>query len=449
MQPSDRTPDSGPLFTFRTASLILAGSVVLLIVINVFVRRVCLDIFQADCPQAFPVSLFLPRIPDVWQVGLLVGLVIVFLLAVRQMALKLPQVMLLVCFLLIGTSALAGWHYGFEHPLTHRDKRYYTEASCIADPVAFVRTFNDQQATLLEHTQTHPPGAVLMVGLFTWLIPSVGMSAMVMGTLSMMLAVWLVWDFFRWHFPADLAGYGVLLFALLPAVQIYFLSSLESFITVGLLVVLLSFRHWLDREKPTYAALTIISLFWVSFMTFGVLYVFPVLAGYELWRKRSLTRTLIIAGVVAGVWLLVMPVLDFNYLESFLTASSIENPDGFRLLADPVDYIFSRFEGVLEVLLFFGPFLTLLMLRGWHVLHRDYVDYAVWLVLTWGAFLLLLLTGAFRTGETARLMMVLLPFMLTPVLLCVQDKDESMRLSLLMLVFGQTLLMQLLGHYIY
>jgi len=425
--------------------------IVLLVASNIFVRMTCINIWEADCPLGWPLSLFTPRIPEIWQLLLAFALALSFIPIVRwigQRGYRLRDIWAFGLLLLLATNALLGWYFGFEHPMTHGEKRYYHEALNVDNPVQFVRDFTAMQPNLLEHSQTHPPGAVLTVGIFTWTLGNAGFVSIAVGLLTMALTVPLVHAFFQEHIQDEsLVGYGTLLFVILPSVQIYFLASLEAFIMLTTFGTI----YFFSRKSQNYWSfgLATLCLFFTSFITFGFLFLLPLLLAYELIQHRSVWRFALMVTIIAVIHTLIALFLDFNYLESFRIASQIENPDGFRLVAMPVDYTFSRAEGIAEVFVFFGPFLTVLMLRGWRRLRHEIPEYGWLLVLSWASFLAMLATGAFRTGETARLMMFLYPLMLTPVLMVARNVEEQARTSLLVMVFTQTLFMQLLAHFIY
>ena len=63
---------------------------------------------------------------------------------------------------------------------------------------------------------------------------------------------------------------------------------------------------------------------------------------------------------------------------------------------------------------------------------------------------LMFLAGAFRTGETARAAMIVYPLLVIPVGYCFADReDEYLSATYLLpsLIFGQTLIMQMVGDY--
>ena len=156
---------------------------------------------------------------------------------------------------------------------------------------------------------------------------------------------------------------------------------------------------------------------------------------------------MIISTVAA--YLLVSVTLGFNYLESFRIASALENPQGYRLLAEPLDFIVTRLEGIAEILLFLGPYVLLVALCGL-VMTRANGRLAVLALLGIATLGFMFLTGAFRTGETARAAMIVYPFLVIPVGYFFANREDEYRSSsylLPSLIFGQTLIMQMVGDY--
>ncbi len=139
------------------------------------------------------------------------------------------------------------------------------------------------------------------------------------------------------------------------------------------------------------------------------------------------------------------PALDFDWWLAFRTAAAMENPNGFRLLAEPVSYLFTRLEGVAEVALFAGPLLCVLAVLG---LRQRPIAFAwSWRgLLVWAA---MLAAGAFKTGETARACLFVMPCVLAVVApLASSGVLERRHLTLLTVsLFAQTLIMQLWGDF--
>jgi len=246
-------------------------------------------------------------------------------------------------------------------------------------------------------------------------------------------------------------GHATLLLLLLPAVQVYFCASLDALIA-GLLLALIAVYVGEGREAARLAASGAL-LFAASFLTFGVLWALPVLFAADVLRWRRTRRPvallrlpLVLLGVAAAYGAL-RAAYGFDYLTALRTASRLENPDGFRGFVEPVSYLFTRLENVAELAAFAGPWLLLWIWRGRGPLRRSApLGWTLFgaATLTLGA---MFLTGAYRTGETARACLFVWPFLLLPALAAPVDADEHDRTTLLWLALGQGLLLQFFGRW--
>jgi hypothetical protein len=153
-------------------------------------------------------------------------------------------------------------------------------------------------------------------------------------------------------------------------------------------------------------------------------------------------------GLVAGFYLALHAFFGFNYVRSFQVASALENPDGFRLFAQPGDYLMTRAEDVGEIVLFLGPFLLGLVLSGL-MTTKARGELSVLSLRAIASFCAVLITGAYRTGETARAALFLYPFLVLPAAgeLATLGDENARYGRLAALVFCQALLMQLAGDY--
>ena len=165
--------------------------------------------------------------------------------------------------------------------------------------------------------------------------------------------------------------------------------------------------------------------------------------------RRSLKRSLIVIGVVIIAYIFIYLATGYNALLSFRTASLYENSHGFMLFVDPINYLFTRIENVAEIILFLGPFLFVLLIRG--LKNFRFEPLMVLTLLGSATLLAMFATGAWRTGETARACAFIYPYLLFPIgrYLEQQKIGASERLQLAALVFGQSVAMQLFGHYHY
>ncbi|GAB7008102.1 hypothetical protein JCM31271_00450 [Halorubrum trueperi] len=141
-------------------------------------------------------------------------------------------------------------------------------------------------------------------------------------------------------------------------------------------------------------------------------------------------------------------VFNFNYVEAFNTASGIVNNGGFYAFTNPVSYVFTRFENVIEIFVFLGPFVTLLIYRGLREPSNDIVNFTWYMAL---AVLLVFIAGTPPTAETARNMQYIIPFLLLPVADYIYNKDIDYASGgqLVFLLWIQTISMQLFGNFLW
>jgi len=416
----------------------------------------------------WPLSCFNLKVPgvhapllDLWRA---LGVLLVFLVSARRFSrpatANVCSVMLAGCLLVIGTNLIHGVQYGLvvphlgdEKDLPDAARQYYQDAEEVTSAGQFLRGFEAGQAELGCHSRTHPPGAVLF---HYWLLKIFGGDSsttpvavsVVIAVLSVGLSVFFLYRLLSHEIDRDTCGYVTLLFLCIPAIQIYYCATLDAVVASCCLGVLCFLRS--PRALPSIAGMTG-WLLCASFLTFGACFLLPVVVGFEIITQRSVRRS---AAVLLGVSVLhtaIYLLSGFNYLTSLMTASALENPGGFLLLAEPVSYVMTRLENVADILLFFGPFMLAFLLRGTHTMLKG-KTYRELLVLTGLGILTLLamfLTGAFRTGETARACLFIYPYLTLPVAAYLHHRgcrQEDRRL-LLWLVFGQSMAMQTLGGY--
>ncbi len=127
----------------------------------------------------------------------------------------------------------------------------------------------------------------------------------------------------------------------------------------------------------------------------------------------------------------------------------MENPQGFRLLREPLDFFITRAQCAAELLLFFGPYLAVLFVRSvrqapWR---RSGLCLAAGLAIA--SLFLMFAAGTFRLAETARICNFIYPFLLIPIALYLQRRGTTVaeKKQLCLLVFSQTIVMQMAGSY--
>jgi hypothetical protein len=442
----------------KTIVVMTIGFIIVLVALNQVVRYLCLNVIVFDCPQNWPLSMFMFRIPPKFYYPNLKHLAIAFatiaffvimLVILPRVKYKLTHIIFFGTILILGSNLTQGWQWAFITPTAgigiYRNE-YYNDAMGINNVSDFISDYVDIQPELLTHSRTHPPGAVLVYYFLAKIFNDPAFISIILAVISILIFVYSFWRMIFYEMTDEsLSGYITLLLLLLPSVQIYFVSSLDSIIAAFMVGVLSFFV----APSQKYGIIWPILFFWSSsFLSFGVLFLIPVLLGYEYIVEKRITRVICILLWIIVIYLLLFLVTGFSYIDSFIVATKLENPLGPRFLVEPVSYFATRVEGSIEIILFLGPVLALIALKGL----REESPHNRLKLLTWLAVLtlaIMLLMGVYRTGETARAALFIYPYLFIPIALYLKSHPISQRERNLLasLVFGQTMLMQLIGNY--
>ncbi|MEE8452416.1 MAG: hypothetical protein V3R99_10895 [Thermoguttaceae bacterium] len=411
--------------------------------------------WQVDCPRNWPLSMFSLKIPGIHepvaQAGIAVGIAAVFFLLVRRQLHRITEHRSLLLaaggLLVLSTNLIHGPTYGLVQP--HRDaQQYYHDAVQVSSASRFLEEFNTRQPQLGCHARTHPPGAVLLLHGLRLSLGSPAAISVAMALAAVGLTGFFFYGVLAYDFDRQTCGYVTLLLLLIPSIQIYYCATLDAIVAGCFLGLLYFIRHphWAISVAGSLA-----SLLCASMLTFGACFLGPVLVGIELLTRRSLRRS---AAILLGVGLFYATLYlatGFDYLRAFRTASVLENPGGFMLATEPASYVLTRLENVADVLWYFGPFLLLLSIGGMRLLWRTRAHPHALATTVLGLLTLtaMFASGAFRTGETARACLFIVPYLMLPVAAYLQHRGCTThdKRVLAWLVFGQTLAMQTLGGY--
>jgi hypothetical protein len=408
-------------------------------------------------PSLFPISIVdLTFHPE----GLVfAGLfLIVILLALKYSPrIKSAQIWgIAVLLLVLGNLVQGGIGPGFELPITDKGGGYYYAAIQITSARAWSATFNQQQADLVFHVQTHPLFAVLLhfeIMAFTGNQPlplAIGL------TFLTSLSVWLLWLILKWlDVPESRRTLLTLLFIVIPAFNIYGAVSLEGVILTTSLLFLYGLLRILKEGLKIPGILCFVAgILLTNALTFAGTFLLLVafwVGIREYLAKRKWEVGLVLAGtavVGVGVWLALKYGLGYDHLQSFITASKLENPDGFLGFAEPLAYFMTRIENIAEIAFFlsFGClalfFLPETLKLKWKNLSDDPT------LVFWAGMLslfLVFLSGACKTGETARVCLFIYPY----IFLLFRNVDEISLNNLILFAGSQTILMQLFGYFIW
>jgi len=443
------------LFTTKLFSLkqiifytsVFAASVIL---INVIAKLLSLFI-EIGFSTYWPFGIFMPRIPtatNVMDMFLALFVFTAFVWNFSKIRSKISYLYLSVIVLIMLSNLVQGYHEGFVRPVAGGETKiqHYNEALNVISALNFLSNFEDIQPSLLRHSQNHPPGATLIyypaikldlnpeVISFLLLMISAGVSILALNKL------------FRKWFSQEETEYASFLYFLIPSIQIYYLSTIDAVIAAFLLSTLAFFATGYRFINILGAAISLIITF---FLSFASVFILPIMFGYEFFRRKSIKNSLIILACTVFLYIMFYFATGFNYVNSFFIASQLENTHGFLLFYDPVTYFFSRIKSILDILIFFGPFLIIAAVRGLPAMKKNHPDLFLLTLLGTGSLMMMFLAGAYRLGETARGAIYIYPYLLFPVISHLKEigTESYERKQLLTLVFIQALVMQLFGDY--
>jgi hypothetical protein len=407
------------------------------------------DIDPWGLSDFYPLSVFKFRTPKalqlLWAVLFEATFVALFLRLTRK-PVALFWIFCVALLFALQSNLLHGWRYGIDYPTaTSGDSgiEYYHDAIVIQGPLWFLRHFNAIQFELLEHARTHPPGPVLFYFVLYRALQNPGLISIAVTAVSLALAL-PYWRRLLRLTLGEAPTSALLLYALLPANLIYGLAVVDAPIAALFLATVVSFVDEDRRGSWLMAAA------WLSvslFFTFGALFLLPVLLGFELLHHKRVTRAVLVVLLSALVLASLRPLFGYGWLSSFLRASAMENAKGFLLFAEPKRYLWYRLGAVAEILCFFSPFLCWLLVRGLPVLRRESARAFTLAWLGPLSLALVLLSGAMKIGEAARICLFILPYLLLPVMAAWRELRSADQFRVAQAVFAWGLLMQLFGFY--
>jgi len=416
--------------------------------------------FTTGAPAWFPISIFTGPTFHGSGIPFIVLFAILLAWAVRSgAALKGWQVTLTgFALIVLGNLGQGGVDAAFVRPFTDFPDwgiQYYHDAIRITAWNDWLASFNANQLGFFEHTKTHPPFAVLIHHLFLGMS---GGSVLFLGAAFTVLtgvSIFLFRHILRvLRVPAAEMNLLTLLFSVLPAVNIYGAVTLDGVILTTSMLFLLGVVLLLTRERfsPSGMVMFLLGMLLTNFLTYGGVFLVAVagiLALREIVTRKRYPVTIACAVslvVFLGALYAIKHVLGYDHIRGFLTASALENPNGFRGFSEPLVYLSTRIESVCEIALFFalGCCAAAFHPARLNLSLRDVQsDEGMVMLSGVGVLLAMLLAGAFRTGETARCALFIYPYLV----LLFTRADSRVLKDLVILAGAQTAAMQLFGGY--
>lgn len=431
-----------PLRTMRQLVGIWAGLAVL---VNLLIEAG----FQLDVARYFPISEF--HGPTVHFAGLPFAILflIVFFFALKRIAyFNGFQVWLIsLVLLLLGNLAQGSIAAAFYLPFHGYGGQYYYDAIQIADWQQWLRDFNEKQLTLQNHSQTHPPFAVLL----HYFIFELGQRSLFVLSGSFILisslSIVLVWQILCvLNLPQPRVAQLTLFFAVIPAVNIYSAVSLEGIIAACCALFLLGVVKTIKAGMSFVALLFIVTGFLLSnLLTFAgtFLALTAFLIGWQQFQLKHRKDLFIVFSVAVLssiiVYLVMQRSFGYDHLAAFFTAARYENPEGFHALHAPLEYLLTRLEGVSEIALFLSLGALALLFHREHLQWRWRDDATVIFLSGMIALAAMFLSGAFKTGETARICLFIHPYFV----LALRKLEEPTLRAATIFAAWQTAIMQI------
>lgn len=355
-----------------------------------------------------------------------------------------------IVLVVLGNLSQGDFDTAFLQPFYLKGRQYYADAINITDGTVWLRDFTKNLEHFQLHTRTHPPFVTL---LHFWIlnisnIETLAIVFFAIGCLSFpifyQILVYL-------GFEEKKRKWMLLLFAVIPSVNIYLLVSIDSLVLTSTLIFLLGFARIFNQNKIDAVSFLLISLGLIltNLITFSGLFLFAFLGCFSfyfllkgkwnfVWLSLMATITFVLS------FLLIYATTGYDHLDTFLQASHSENPHGFRLLHQPFVYFVTRLEDIGEIFLFLSfSYLAVFFSKnsGTEVFENQKINILFFSAIA--ALSAMLLTGAYGTGETARACLFLVPYFL----ILLKDINSDQFKILFYLCLFQTFGMQMIGNF--
>jgi hypothetical protein len=184
-------------------------------------------------------------------------------------------------------------------------------------------------------------------------------------------------------------------------------------------------------------------------LNYGVLFLLGVGGLVALYEIIKLKKFNVLIGMLACVisFLAVLFILKFSfnydYLQTFITASKMENILSINFIYDIRNYGLTRFEDVSEIAFFLSfPILAIVTLDAMKLKEFKNIFNNKHLVVAFSGILTLLfvfIIGTYKTGETTRSCLFIFPYLLLLIL----NKEKEDYQWMIILAALQTSIMQI------
>ncbi|MCO4745132.1 MAG: hypothetical protein KC912_10105 [Proteobacteria bacterium] len=379
--------------------------------------------------------------PEPHALGLLIGpLVVALLITALHHAPRTPATATALGGALLVAGNLIQGVPAFLKPITG-PRQYGEDSPAWTEALEWLAKFNEQQPTLGLHARTHPPFATLAHTVFEAPFDVGPWGVVVAFTLAGVALVPLCYALARAvGATRSAAWHTALLAAAVPAANVYAVVSVDAVVAMLSTVAVLGLAYARRDRLVLGVILFALGALGANLLSFGGTFLLALAAGLALWDAASRRHFGALACIATGVTLVAITIatlragFGYDHLLAFQTASALENPDGIYFVADPLNYVATRLEGVIELLLWLG------MASAWlfRPIRGRWTAESTVAIAT---IALMLISGAYRTSETARAMLFMVPILLLPL----RHLDDDAFAGTILLCAMQAMIFQTIG----
>jgi hypothetical protein len=411
-----------------------------------------------DTPPIFPISVISTRTANRFSIIPLIFFILLIIIAIKRPP-KHIFGLFLICigFIILGNLLQGGYFQGFIKPLGGWDGRDFNQPFAdvikVRNGIGFLRDYNINQWDLSIHSRTHPPFLVL----FWYVLYLIGgIQFSLVGSILIVSSIFPIFYLIlkSLNFKPDTAARLTILLALIPSINIYSIISWDALAAIGYILFLLGMvRIYRDGLRITNFLILLIGFMFANMMNFLAVALLAILGFIGIWMFITSSRKdlLFALGLIIVSFIVFISVwkiaFNYNHFSAFFFAGNYELGHTNMQISwmSLKGYFLSRVEGFSEISLFlsFGVMAVIFSpnFSRISVNLRSFENAVLFSALT--VVLLFLFFGLFRTGETARPFMWIVPI----ILLSLKDIEKSTLNALIGLAAIQTIAMQISANY--
>ena len=321
-----------------------------------------------------------------------------------------------LCVVLFVSLALTngGWPTGLTWPLT-RDEDYARDVGRFRTLGEIGSTFTAKQAELSLHGKTHPPGPIAVA----FALDRIARGNLVVVALLMVvigaLTILPLHAFARDALGERAARRAVLLWATAPSILLYGATCMDMVFSLPVAVAIWQGDRAIASRRNAPAIVSGLALGLALLMTFAAgiaAAAFALVAA----RRRAFRTLAIVAGASIAVLVLARVAWGYDTWTALRQAARLDAAE-WPAWTSPRYWFWTRLMDVFDALIMFGAALA----ATWASIGRRS---------EWGraaaiASLVAFAAGAFKIGETGRILMFLLPAVVVPAAKLLEDDDRA------------------------